>query len=387
VPGPHVVVTQRGVDRVHSGHLWIYRTDLRGAEASPGDVVRVTDERGRYLGQAFYSDRSQIALRLLTREEVCVDRTFLCERIRCAAAYRQSIVEDTEVYRLVYGEGDMFPSLIVDRYAGYLVIQTLSQATERRKQEIVEILVELFSPKGIAERNDPKVRVLEGLEQTASVLYGDIPAEVVAHENGRPFYFDLLHGQKTGAFLDQRENRAAAASYALGEVLDCFTYNGAFALTLAPRAQSVEGIDLSPAAVQASRRNQELAQVTNCSFREANAFDVLKQHDDAGRKFDMIILDPPAFAKNRASVPAARRGYKEINLRSLKLLRPGGYLLTCSCSYHIPEHLFLEILAEAANDARRVTVVVERRTQARDHPILLTIPETHYLKCMIIRVL
>ena len=387
MPEPQVIVTQRGADRVLSGHLWIYRTDLRGVDAAAGDIVRILDERSRFLGKAFFSDRSQIALRLLTRDDVPVDRAFFLERIRSAACYRKRVVEDTEVYRLVYGEGDLFPSLIVDRYADCLVIQTLSQATERRKTEFLDILLELFSPRAVVERNDPKVRLLEGLDQAVSILYGDVPAEVVARENGVPFSFDMLKGQKTGAFLDQRENRRAAATYASGSVLDCFTYGGGFALTVASKAASVEAIDLSPAAVEAGRHNQALSGITNTTFREANAFDVLKHYDETGHRFDLIILDPPAFAKNRASVPAARRGYKEINLRSLKLLHPGGYLITCSCSYHIPEYLFLEILAEAANDAKRSTVVVERRTQSRDHPILLTVPETHYLKCMIVKAL
>lgn len=382
-----VIVTQRGAERLYSGHLWVYRSDLRGAEAAGGDVVRVLDERGRCLGKAFFSDCSQIALRLLTREDVPVDRAFLTQRIRTAAAYRQKVVHNSEVCRLVYGESDQLPSLIVDRYADCLAIQTLSQATERRRDEIVQILIELFSPSGIIERNDPRVRQLEGLDQRVSLLHGQIPEDLVATENGLRFHFDLFKGQKTGAFLDQRENRLATACYASGEVLDCFTYTGGFALTLATKCTQVEAVDLSPAAVQTARRNAELNQVTNATFREANAFDVLKQYDDAGRRFDMIILDPPAFAKNRASVPAARRGYKEINLRALKLLRPGGILVTNSCSHHIPEHLFLEIVAEAANDARRVIAVLERRTQSRDHPILLTVPETHYIKCFILKAL
>jgi 23S rRNA (cytosine1962-C5)-methyltransferase len=220
-----------------------------------------------------------------------------------------------------------------------------------------------------------------------SLLHGNVPDDLIALENGIRFHFDLFKGQKTGAFLDQRENRLATADYAFGEVLDCFTYNGGFALTLAAKCQQVEAVDLSPAAVEAARRNAELNKITSVAFREANAFDVLKQYDDAGRRFDMIILDPPAFAKNRASVPAARRGYKEINLRAIKLLRPGGFLITNSCSHHIPEYLFLEIIAEAANDAHRSVLVVERRTQGRDHPILLTVPETHYIKCFILRVL
>jgi len=382
-----IVISRRGAERLHAGHVWVYSSDLCAAEAAPGDIVRVSDDRGHFLGKAFFSDRSQIALRLLTREDVPVDRAFFIERIRSAAAYREQVVQDTQSYRLVYAEADQLPSLIVDRYTDYLVIQTLSQATERRKEELAEILGELFSPRGILERNDPKVRLLEGLEQKVSLLSGQVPPEVIATENGVRFHFDLFKGQKTGAFLDQRENRRAAVAYARGEVLDCFTYTGGFALTLARQCHHVEAIDLSPSALEVACRNQELNNIANVSFRQANAFDVLKEYDEAGRRFDLIILDPPAFAKNRASVPAARRGYKEINLRSLKLLRPGAYLVTCSCSHHIPEPLFLEILAEAANDAGRSVAVVERRTQSRDHPILLTVPETLYIKCFIIKIL
>ncbi len=383
---PVVTIAQRGADRLLAGHLWVYRSDIRSAEsAEAGDAVRVSDERGRFLGKAFYSTRSQIALRLLTREEIPIDRAFFATRIEAAARFRETIVNQTQVFRLIYGESDQLPSFNVDRYADCLVIQTLSQATERRKQELVELLVERFSPRAILERNDPKVRILEGLEQKVSVLYGECPQEIIAEENGVRFHFDPFHGQKTGAFLDQRENRRAALCYAHGEVLDAFCYAGGFALTLARNATSVEAVDLSPAAVEAGRRNQQLNNITNVTFKEANAFDVLKHYDETGRRFDLITLDPPAFAKNRASVPAARRGYKEINLRALKILRPGGILITCSCSHHIPEHLFLEIVAEAANDARRCVTVLERRTQARDHPILLTLPETHYLKCLILR--
>jgi 23S rRNA (cytosine1962-C5)-methyltransferase len=381
-----VTIAQRGADRLLTGHLWVYRSDIRSAEtAEPGDIVRVTDERGRFLGKAFYSTRSQIALRLLTREDLPVDRAFFAARIDAAARFRDTIVSQTQVFRLIYGESDQLPSFVVDRYADCLVIQTLSQATERRKSELVDLLVERFTPRAILERNDPKVRMLEGLEQKVSVLYGDCPQEIIAEENGVRFHYDPFHGQKTGAFLDQRENRRASLCYARGDVLDAFCYAGGFGLTAARNASSVEAIDLSPAAVEAGRRNQQLNNFANVTFREANAFDVLKHYDEAGRHFDTIILDPPAFAKNRASVPAARRGYKEINLRALKILRPGGTLITCSCSHHIPEHLFLEIVAEAANDAHRCVTVQERRAQARDHPILLTLPETHYLKCLILR--
>jgi 23S rRNA (cytosine1962-C5)-methyltransferase len=385
VSEPYAVINQHGADRVAAGHLWVYRSDIRSAAASPGDVVRVSDERGRFLGRAFFSDRSQITLRLVSREDVPIDRAYFVERIRRAAAYRAQVVKDTEVFRVVYGESDQIPSVIVDRYRDCLAVQTLSQGAERIKPQLVEILVELFAPRGIVERNDPKVRRLEGLEQQTSLLFGEVPSDLVAAENGLRFGYDLLHGQKTGGFLDQRENRRAARRYARGQVLDCFCGTGGFGLTVAAQCEQVEGVDFSAAAVEAARRNQQLNQLGNAAFREANAFDVLKQYDDAGRRFDLIVLDPPAFAKNRESVPAARRGYKEINLRALKLLRPGGYLVTCSCSHHIPEHLFLQIVAEAALDAGRATVIVERRTQARDHPILLTVAETHYLKCFILR--
>ena len=382
-----VVITSRGSERLRSGHLWVYRSDVRSAHAEGGSIVRLTDERGRYHGRAFYSDKSQIAVRLLTREDVPIDRAFLTERIRRAAAYRETVVENTETYRLIYGEADLLPSLIVDRYGDYLVIQTLSQSTERIKSLICEILVELFSPKGVLERNDPKVRLLEDLEQRVGVLYGDVPDEIVARENGIAFVFDLPKGQKTGSFLDQRENHWAARRYASGEALDCFSYQGGFALTIAGNCAHVEAVDMAPAALDAARRNQELNSISNVTFRGANTFDQLKEYDEVGRQFDMIILDPPAFAKNRDSIPAAQRGYKEINLRAMKLLKPGGYLVTCSCSYHISEPLFLQILAEAANDARKTISVAERRTQSQDHPILLTMPETHYLKCLIVRVL
>jgi len=382
-----VEISSRGVERLRSGHLWVYRSDVRTAPAEAGAIVRISDERGRFHGRAFYSDKSQIAVRLLTHDDRPVDRALFTDRVRRAAEYRRTVVENTEAYRLVCGEADQLPSLIVDRYGDYLVMQTLSQATERNKNLFVEILVELFSAKGVLERNDPKVRLLEGLEQRVTVLQGEIPQEILSKENGVTFAYDLHKGQKTGSFLDQRENHWVARRYASGEVLDCFSYQGGFALTIADKCEHVEGIDMAPAAVEAARRNQKLNSISNVTFREGNSFDLLKEYDEVGRQFQMVILDPPAFAKNRDSIPAAHRGYKEINLRAMKILQPGGFLLTCSCSYHITEALFLQILAEAANDARKTIVVAERRTQSQDHPILLTMPETHYLKCLIVRVL
>jgi 23S rRNA (cytosine1962-C5)-methyltransferase len=382
-----VIIGPRGIERFRSGHLWVYRSDVRSANAKGGAIVRLTDDRGRFHGRAFYSDKSQIAIRLLTRDDVPIDRAFFTERIRNAAAYRKIVVENTDAFRLVYGEADHLPSLVVDRYGDYLAMQTLSQSTDRLKDLFLQILIELFSPKGILERNDPKVRLLEGLDQRVGVLHGEIPEEILAKENGITFVYDLRRGQKTGSFLDQRENHLAARRYASGEVLDCFSYQGGFALTVAGACEHVEATDMAPAAIEAARRNQKLNNISNVTFREGNSFDILKEYDEVGHQFQMIILDPPAFAKNRDSVPAAERGYKEINLRALKLLKPGGLLVTCSCSYHIPEALFLQIVADAALDARRSIVVADRRTQARDHPILLTLRETHYLKCLIVRVL
>jgi 23S rRNA (cytosine1962-C5)-methyltransferase len=381
------VISPRGVERIRAGHLWIYRSDVREAYAEPGAIVRLTDERSRFHGWAFYSDKSQISIRLLTREDAPPGRELFAKRLRQAAEYRQRVVENSEAYRLVYSEADLLSSIIIDRYGDYLVLQTLSQGAERIKALLAELLVELFNPKGILERNDPRVRLLEGLDQRVGVLHGDVPPEIVVKENGISFLCDLAKGQKTGSFLDQRENHLVARRYASGNVLDCFSYHGGFALTIADKCTHVESVEMAPAAIEIARRNQELNSVANVTFREGNTFDVLKEHYEVGRRFQTVILDPPAFAKNRESVAAAHRGYKEINFRAMKLLEPGGFLITCSCSYHITEPLFLQILAEAAVDSRRNIVVCERRTQAQDHPILLTMPETHYLKCMILRVL
>lgn len=387
MPEDSAVISARGVERLRAGHLWVYRSDVRSAAASPGAVVRLADERGRFQGRAFYSDKSQIAVRLLTRDDVPVDRNFFATRLRRAAAYRDRVVERTGAYRLVYSEGDLLPSLVVDRYGDYLVLQTLTQGADRHKGLFLEILLEMFSPKGVLERNDARVRRLEGLAQQSAVIHGEVPAEVLSHENGIKFAYDLHGGQKTGSFLDQRENHWAARRYASGEALDCFSYHGGFALSIASQCDRVEAVEMAPAAIAAARRNQELNAIANVQWREGNAFDVLKEYDDAGRRFRTVILDPPTFAANRASVAAAQRGYKEINLRALKILEEGGYLLTCSCSHHITEPLFLQTIAEAAIDARKKVVVCERRTQSQDHPILLTMPETHYLKCFILRVL
>ena len=385
---PTVTITRRGAERILSGHPWIYRTDVvRDGGIEPGAVARVVDRQRRFWGQALYSDISQIALRLLTRENRPFDHAYLAERIRNAAAYREQIVEGARAYRLVAAEGDLLPSLIIDRYDDCFVVQTLSQGMERLKPVIVEILKEQFSPRSILERNDVAVRALEGLPEQTGVLGGEDVSEVMVEQDGVKFCYDLKGGQKTGGFLDQRENRIAARQYARGRALDCFTYTGAFAITLAPKCESVIGIDSSAEALKLAKRNQELNAITNIEWQEANCFDFLKAADQKGERFDTIVIDPPAFARQKSNRESALRGYKELNLRGLKMLNSGGYLITCSCSFHVSEADLLETAASAALDAHRTVVVVERRTQSRDHPILLTVPETHYLKCLVLRVI
>jgi 23S rRNA (cytosine1962-C5)-methyltransferase len=382
-----IIVTRKGAERARAGHLWVYRSDVRDAGgAAGGSVVRVADERGRFVGRALYSDRSEIAVRLLTARDEEVDREWWRARLREAAARRAGLEREADAFRLVYSEGDLLPSLIVDRYADVLVIQTLSQGTESLKGMLVELLAEEFAPRAIVERNDVRVRRLEGLPPRAGVVYGEEPGELEITQHGVRFHVAPTSGQKTGAFLDQRENHRAARAYARGRALDCFTFDGGFALSVAPACESVTGLDISADAVGAARRNAELNRAANVTFREANVFDALRELESEGEQFDTVILDPPAFAKNRASVQPAARGYKEINLRALKLLRPGGHLITCTCSYHMTEPLFLGVLAEAAADARRRVQLVERRTQAADHPVLLGVPETLYLKCAVLRV-
>jgi 23S rRNA (cytosine1962-C5)-methyltransferase len=383
-----VTVNKRGADRIRGGHLWIYRSDvIQTDESSGGSVVDVLDHKRNYVGQAFFSDSSQIALRFLSQTETTIDREWWRRRILDAADRRANIAPNTNAYRVVYSEGDLLPSIIIDRYDDVLVLQTLSQGSDAIKPQLVELLAEHFGPRAIVERNDVRVRQHEGLEMIACTLYGEAPAEFEIIQEGIRFLVAPLSGQKTGSFLDQRENRNAARAVAHGRALDCFTFAGAFALNLANACDSVLGIDISAEAVQAARKNAELNNITNVEFREANVFDALRDMEAAGERFDTIVLDPPAFAKNRASVNAAARGYKEINLRAIKLLNPGGILVSCTCSYHMPEDLFLGIVADAGNDAHRKLQLIEKRTQASDHPILLGVPETYYLKCVIARVL
>jgi 23S rRNA (cytosine1962-C5)-methyltransferase len=380
-----VIVSKRGESRVRSGHPWIFKSDVaRAAGVAPGSVVRVLGPTGRPLGFAFFSAQSEITLRMIERGDT-LSPTFVRDRLLAARAWREAIAPGVEALRLVHGEGDGLPSLIVDRYGEYLVVQTLSQATDTRKAEIVAGLVEIFRPRGILERNDPRVRAHEGLASQVGVLHGEVPETVTVSENGVRLEADLWRGQKTGLFLDQRENHAMAREYAGGRVLDGFTYNGGFGLAVAAKADEVLAVDVSTEAVARVQRNATLNGVTNVTAREANVFDLLHELDGRGERFDTVILDPPAFAKSKSAVEKARRGYKEINLRALKLLRPGGCLITCSCSYHVHEGDLEGILADAAADAGATVSVVEKRRQARDHPILLGVPETYYLKCFVLR--
>lgn len=381
-------VTRKGANRVRNGHLWIFKSDIRAVNADGGAIVTVLDERRRFLGKAFYSDKSEIALRFITQSDVRIDKEFWRKRVLDAAKRRTTNNEQrTNAERLIFSEGDLISSLIVDVYAGVFVIQTLSQATERLKQTFVEILIEEFAPRAIVERNDVRVREKEGLELTMGVLYGETPEEIVIEQDGIKFYVSPLGGQKTGAFLDQRENRLALRKYAFGKALDCFTFNGGFALNLALTCNEVTAIDISEDAIELARRNAALNQISNLEFEKADVFNYLKDLETAGEKLDTIVLDPPAFAKNRQSVESALRGYKEINLKAFKLLNPNGILTTCTCSFHATENLFLETVLAAANDAGRRVQLIEKRAQSSDHPILFGVPETYYLKCLILRVL
>ena len=377
-------VTARGEDRVRSGHPWIYRADVVDVRASGGDRVSVRGPRGHLLGQALYSDRSQIALRMLTDGEIAADDALIRSRLEAAIAYRRSLRIDATAYRVVHGEADLLPSLIVDRYGDHLVIQALSQGMDRLTPIVAEALNGLLEPGGILARNDARTRELEGLERRIDVLSGEVPENITIAENGISYAVDVRRGQKTGLFLDQRENREAARRYARGRLLDCFSYNGGFALTLASVCDEVMAIDISEDAVARVRANAERNGLT-IDARVGNVFDELRGLERLKERFDTIVLDPPAFAKNKAAVPKAVSGYKEINLRALKLLNPGGTLVTCSCSYHVNEAAFAELVYDAAIDARVHVSVVEKRMQGRDHPVLLGVPETYYLKCFILR--
>ncbi|MFZ0278930.1 MAG: class I SAM-dependent rRNA methyltransferase [Candidatus Sulfotelmatobacter sp.] len=387
---PVVKISARGASRLKDGHVWVYRSDIVSAEdVPPGSLVRVQDHRGQPLGDALYSSSSQIAIRLISREPVPDFPALLRQRIAEAITYREGMVHDTNAYRLIFSEADFLPGLIVDRYHDILSIQILTQAmdAETVRQTLTSELTDRLHPASIVERVDPRVRQLEDLPPRASGLVQGEKASTIFTMNGVQFHFDALEGQKTGAFLDQRENYAAAAQYAHGEALDVFCYQGGFALHLVGRCAHVTGIDSSRPALEVADRNAALNRGSQCQpeieWIEANAFDLLKDYSATGQRYDTIVLDPPAFAKSKRDLDAALRGYKELDLRALKMLRPGGVLVTCSCSYHVSQADFLGVLADAARDAHRTLRVVEVRGQAKDHPVLLNVPETAYLKCVI----
>lgn len=377
-------ISRKGADRLQSGHPWIFRSDVTNTEqATAGSTVRVLDHRGQFLGQAHYSSSSQIALRMMTRSMNPID---IDARIAVAQQFREEVVTDSDAYRVVHGEADFLPGLIVERYGDSFVLQALDQAMDAATPEIVAALQSQFAPVSIVARNDAAVRSLEELPRETRVLAGAVDGPVNIRMNGFQLEVDLLHGQKTGVYLDQRENYLAAARYSTGKALDCFTSTGGFALHLARSCEQVEAIDSSEPALAAAQRNADANNISNITFREADVFDVLSSYASARREFDTVILDPPSFAKSRKQVDGAMRGYKDINLRALRLLAPGGVLVTCSCSHHMSEAMLLEIVAEASLDAGRTLRVLERRTQSQDHPILLTVPETLYLKCLILQV-
>ena len=383
-----VRINRKGADRIASGHPWIFASDLldRG-EASAGDAVIVTDPKSKALGTAHYSSSSQISLRMLSGRVEAIDRAFFLRRIAEAEAHRRRVVTNSEAYRLVHGEGDRLPGLVIDRYGDYFTVQTLDQGMDRAKAEIIRCLEELFEPPGIVERNDVAVRKRESLALQSGVMAGTVPDVVALQMNGLTLHADLLHGQKTGIFLDQRENYLAAARYARGRALDCFTSTGGFALHLASKCETVEAVDSAEAALKTARMNAEANGIANITFREADVFELLAGHAGARRTYELVVLDPPAFAKSRQNLEAAIRGYREINRRALELLNSGGILVTCSCSQHVSEATLLEIVASASLDTGRRLRVLERRMQAQDHPVLLTVPETLYLKCLILEII
>jgi 23S rRNA (cytosine1962-C5)-methyltransferase len=384
---PRAILNDRGAARARSGHPWIYRSDVGEASGEAGDVVSVFDRGGNLLGHAFYNPRSEITLRIAERSDAPVDERWLQGRLERALAYRKSLKIDADAYRLLHAEADGVPGLVVDRYGDYLVLQVGSAAVERRLDWIVNALNGLLAPAGILLRADSAAREREGLDTTVRLLSGEVRGSVVVREGPVRYEANLWGGQKTGGFLDQRENHLAAGRYASGRVLDVFSFAGGFALHAARGADAIEAVDASAPALEAARANAELNGFTNVTFTRANAFDLLRERSDAAEEYDTVILDPPAFAKTKRDLPRARRAYKEINLRAMKLLSPGGILITCSCSYHLSREFFEGTLRSAAADARRTVRVREWRGQARDHPEILTIPETRYLKCAVLECL
>lgn len=387
-----VILRNMNIKRILDGHPWVYRTEIDRIEGEyiPGDIVNVLTHKKEFIGKGYINLKSMISVRILTRDpEEEIGEEFFRRRIKRAWEYRKKVMEDLNSCRVVFGEGDFLPALIVDKFGDYLVIQTLSLGIDKYKETIVKLLVEILNPKGIFERNDVSVREIEGLPQQKGFLYGKFDPVQQFKENGIKFWVDMENGQKTGYFLDQKENRRAIQNYVKGaEVLDCFSHTGSFAVhALHYGAKRVEIVDISEEALEMAKKNVELnGYQQRAEFIRENAFDLLRRYDREKKKFDTVILDPPAFTKSKETVKDALRGYKEINLRALKIIREGGFLITCSCSQHIRPDMFLNTVKEAASDAKRTIRLVEQRTQAKDHPILLASEETQYLKCLILQV-
>ena len=386
--GPSVKLSLRGATRLQGRHPWVYRSDIVGADDIPaGALVRVHDPRGKFLGSALYSSSSQIAIRMISHGSVDDLPALVAERIRAAIAYRKELVRNTDAYRIVFSEADFLPGLIVDRYNDVLCVQILTQAMDAVpvRDVILQTLRDELQPAGIVERVEARIRELEQLPARPSGLLWGEKSSTVVSMNGVRFHYDGFEGQKTGAFLDQRENYAAAAEYAHGEALDAFCYQGGFALHLAEKCSSVTGVDSSRPALEMAEKNAAL-NGRELEWIEANAFDLLRDYAAANRRYDTIVLDPPAFAKTKRDLEKALRGYKELNLRAMKMLRPGGILVTCSCSFHVSAADFLKVVAGAAQDAHKDLRLVESRGASKDHQILLNVPETSYLQCLILSV-
>ena len=377
--------------RVFSMHPWIFKSDIDRIEGNciPGDIVEIISSRGRFLAKGFYNPNSQIALRIMTYRDEKIDRDFIFSRVHDAVEYRRTFA-DLRSCRLIFAESDRLPALIVDSFSDILVLQCLALGMERFKNDIVDALIEEMHPKGIWERNDVPVRKLEGMEMNTGLLYGEVPDRVIIQENGILFHVDVKEGQKTGFFLDQKENRAAIEPFVRGKnVLDCFSHTGSFALHAGKfGAKEVTGVDISEYACEFARSNAVLNSLEDkVGFKTANVFDLLSEQSRKGTKYDVIILDPPAFTKTRSAVEGAMRGYKEINLRALKMIKTDGFLITCSCSQHVSREMFQNMVLDAAKDAHVILRQIEFRTQGKDHPILPGAPETEYLKCGIYQVL
>lgn len=378
--------------RVEDGHPWVYSNEIEKiiGDYNIGDIVEVYNFKEKFIGKGYINPKSQITVRIMTRDKnEEIDEEFFRRRIKAAWEYRKKVIETT-CCRVVFGEADFLPALIVDKYSDYLVIQTLAYGMDRWKNTIVKVLNEVFNPKGIYERNDVPVRELEGLNQHKGFLSEPFDTTIQTSENGVKFYVDIAEGQKTGYFLDQKENRASIKDIVKGsDVLDCFCHTGSFSLHAGYfGAKSVLGLDVSEHAVEFARKNAQLNNLTDvCKFEVHNAFDVLHKWVKEGRRYDVVILDPPAFTKSRSAIEGAIRGYKEINLRGMKLLKPGGFLVTCSCSHYMYPELFMDVIMDAAKDAKKTIRQIEFRTQAKDHPILWNSGETLYLKFLILQII